>query len=265
MASRVTIALAKLAAIQKAVDSRLTENTSRNPGRGFVDHARHFPPSAVAHYFQQASDQLGVLRQELPDWFDDFQPLAVTADIKMATSENSNVPNYFSKARLERLSRDIGQVFEIRANSEPAVAERGAEVPYTVFVSHGRAKDWYEVQAHIKKDLGIKTKELAQEASAGSTIIEKLEATAALCDAAVIVMSGDDTDSEGQARVRENVMHEIGYFQGRYGRSKVVLLHEEGVHVPTNLAGIVYVPYPKAAVSAGFGVLGRELRAIYKR
>lgn len=265
MASRVVIALAKLAAIQKAVDSKLTENVSRNPGQGPVIHARHFSPNAVAHYFQQASDHIGVLRQELPDWFGDFQLLADKADVKMATSANPNAPNYFSKARLERLSRDIGQIFEIRANSEPATTERDVQVSNTVFISHGRAKDWYEVQAHIEKDLGIRTKELAQEANAGGTIIEKLEATAALCDAAVIVMSGDDTASEGQARVRENVMHEIGYFQGRYGRSKVVLLHEEGVNVPSNLAGIVYVPYPKAAVSAGFGVLGRELRAIYKR
>src|ERR1700761_5843753 len=36
-------------------------------------------------------------------------------------------------------------------------------------------------------------------------------------------------------RVRENVMHEIGFFQGSYGRTFVVLLHEEGVNVPTNL------------------------------
>jgi len=77
-------------------------------------------------------------------------------------------------------------------------------------------------------------------------------------------MTGDDMTNQDEARVRENVMHEIGYFQGRYGRNRVVLLHEESVNVPTNLAGVAYVPFPKGNVEAGFHVLQRELKAIYK-
>jgi predicted nucleotide-binding protein len=59
-------------------------------------------------------------------------------------------------------------------------------------------------------------------------------------------------------------MHEIGFFQGRYGRKAVILLHEESVNIPTNLAGLVYVPFPKGNIEAGFHVLQRELKAIYK-
>jgi hypothetical protein len=33
--------------------------------------------------------------------------------------------------------------------------------------------------------------------------------------------------------------------------------------VPTNLAGVVYVPFPKGGIDAGFHVLHRELKAIY--
>lgn len=132
-----------------------------------------------------------------------------------------------------------------------------------VFISHGRSKDWLEVQVHIEKDMKIQSLELAQEANQGRTVIEKLEAGASSCDGAVIVMSGDDLDSEGKVRVRENVMHEIGFFHGRYGRSRMILLHEESVSVPTNLAGVVYVPYPKGMIHATFGVLDRELRHMY--
>ena len=142
------------------------------------------------------------------------------------------------------------------------------ETQNRVFLSHGRSKDWYQVQAHIEKDLkhlGLQTLELAQEPSLGSTIIEKLEANAKRCDSAVIVMSGDDKDSADNLRARENVMHEIGYFQASYGRSKVILLHEDSVSVPTNLAGIVYVPYPKDSVDAAFAVMARELKAMYGR
>ena len=77
-------------------------------------------------------------------------------------------------------------------------------------------------------------------------------------------MTGDDLVDSDEARVRENVMHEIGFFQGKFGRNFVVLLHEEGVNIPTNLAGVAYVPFPKGNIEAGFYVLQRELNAIYK-
>ena len=77
-------------------------------------------------------------------------------------------------------------------------------------------------------------------------------------------MTGDDVANEDEARVRENVMHEIGFFQGRYGRNSVVLLHEEGVNIPSNLAGVAYIPFPGGSISSGFHVLQRELKALYK-
>ena len=119
------------------------------------------------------------------------------------------------------------------------------------------------VQPYIEKDLRLATLELAQEPSLGQTLIEKLVANAGRCDSAVIVMTGDDL-AENETRVRENVMHEIGYFQGRYCRRAVVLLHEDGAKVPTNLGGIAYVPFPKGNIEAVFHVLQRELTALYK-
>ena len=64
---------------------------------------------------------------------------------------------------------------------------------------------------------------MAQEPNAGRTIIEKLIDNAGRCDSAVIIMTGDDFTQEEEARVRENVMHEIGFFQGFYGRNFVIL------------------------------------------
>ena len=120
------------------------------------------------------------------------------------------------------------------------------------------------MQAFIEKDVTLPTLELAQEPNMGRTIIEKLMDNAKLCDRAVIVMTGDDIANVDESRVRENVMHEIGFFQGTYGRRAVVLLHEEGVNVPTNLSGVAYVPFPKGHIEASLHVLQRELRAIYK-
>jgi predicted nucleotide-binding protein len=59
-------------------------------------------------------------------------------------------------------------------------------------------------------------------------------------------------------------MHEIGYFQGKFGLSAVCLLHEEGTSIPSNIHGLVYIPFPKEYVSATLGTLMRELNAFYK-
>lgn len=133
-----------------------------------------------------------------------------------------------------------------------------------VFVTHGHDPAWHEVQSFIEKECQPKlpTLELAHAASLGRTIIEKLDAESQNCSFAVIVMTGDDI-AEDEVRVRENVIHEIGFFQGRYGRDRVCLVHEDGVNVPSNLSGIVYCPFPKGRVSAALIDLQRELRAAF--
>ena len=72
-------------------------------------------------------------------------------------------------------------------------------------------------------------------------------------------MTGDDTTEDGLRRARENVMHEVGYFQAKFGLANVCLLHEEGVSIPSNIHGLVYIPFPTGLVSAAFGALAREL------
>jgi len=74
-------------------------------------------------------------------------------------------------------------------------------------------------------------------------------------------MTGDDDLGVGAPRARENVMQEIGFFQGKYGFERVSLLYEEGTNIPSNIHGLVYLPFPKGYVNATFGALQRELNA----
>ncbi|KIS38419.1 TIR domain-containing protein [Stenotrophomonas maltophilia] len=243
-------AMAQLAGIRKGVQGALdTKYTT-------------FDDEIVRPYFTRTNRHLEAIRISHPSLFQDIPdvptiPIAVDVYSGQRTGE-------FHSSQLEHIVRTIDEVFEIRANSRLTMpAAPTSPEPRRVFITHGRAQEWRQIQAFIEKDTGLRTMELAQEASSGNTIIEKLERAAGECDAAVIVMTGDDASAAGEARARENVMHEIGYFHGRYGRSRVILLHEDGVSVPTNLAGIVYVPFPKGMISAVEGTLARELRAIY--
>lgn len=261
--SELAVVMAKLSGIRKALLAVMNENVSRNRSSGEVLTRSNYAPDVVEHYFAQAKGFIDVLRKLLPDLYADFQPTETAPRMAMSSpGPGLPEPMHFSRAQADRLVRDIDQIFEIRANSELAQPTQATES--RVFITHGRSNDWRAVQAFIEKDIALQTVELAQQPNAGQTIIEKLIDNATRCNSAVIVMTGDDVANESEARVRENVMHEIGFFQGRYGRSFVVLLHEEGVNIPTNLSGVAYVPFPKGAIEAGFHVLQRELKAIYK-
>jgi predicted nucleotide-binding protein len=257
--TELSAAFAKLAGILKAVERLLVETL--HPGSRPVI---GFDPQQVRHYFESAFAQLTLLRSQRPDLFADFAELDTTPAREMGRMDAAGKPqHYFGRDQLARLVRDIEQIFEIRANSElvtPAVLLSKRRV----FISHGRASDWREVQQYIEKDIELETRELAQEANQGRTILEKLNATASECDSAVIVMTGDDLDASGQIKARENVVHEIGFFQGKYGLSRICLMHEEGVNIPSNIHGLVYTPFSKGNVSAAFGLLYRELKAMYR-
>jgi predicted nucleotide-binding protein len=77
-------------------------------------------------------------------------------------------------------------------------------------------------------------------------------------------MTGDDDLDVGAPRARENVMHEIGFFQGKYGLERVCLLYEEGTNIPSNIHGLIYLPFLKGYVNATFGALQRELNAAFQ-
>jgi predicted nucleotide-binding protein len=261
--SEVAIVMAKLSGVRKALVSVTNENVSRNRSAGQVLTRTNFSPDSVQHYFAQAASHLEALQRLLPDLYGDFQAIKAEPETAMASSgPGEPATMHYSRAQTDRLVRDIDQIFEIRANSE--LGQPDQESPRRVFITHGRSNDWRLVQPFIERDVEISTMELAQEANMGRTLIEKLIDNAARCDSAVIVMTGDDVLNEDESRVRENVMHEIGFFQGRYGRNFVILLHEDGVNIPTNLSGVAYIPFPKGDIAAGFHVLQRELKAIYK-
>jgi predicted nucleotide-binding protein len=144
-------------------------------------------------------------------------------------------------------------------------------MPPAVFLTHGRSEDWRHVKAFIENDVGIclRTIELAEKPHGGAAYIgAKFEAYAAQCSCAVIVMSGDDKaydpDDTQEIRARENVIHEIGYFQACLGSERVILLKENGVNVPSNILGRGYIPYTKGHIAEVDTPLRKELILIFQ-
>lgn len=237
----VAVTFAKLAGIRKVLGDLLA-NTQ----------LRAFDYNRVGRCFSSFNELASALRLALPALYQDLPANMYEHDASFGVD----------RIELESLARDLDYIFEVRANSELSPPAR--EKPRRIFMSHGRAEYWREVQSFVEKDLQIPTLELAQEPNRGRTVLQKLEEESNRCSYAVVVMSGDDKDDDGSIRARENVMHEIGYFQGKFGLASVCLLHEEGTSVPSNIHGLVYVPFPGGLVNATFGVLGREINAAFE-
>ena len=47
-------------------------------------------------------------------------------------------------------------------------------------------------------------------------------------------------EENDKPRTRQNVVFETGYFIGKLGRNRVVILSDNGVEMPLDLGGIVY-------------------------
>ena len=76
---------------------------------------------------------------------------------------------------------------------------------------------------------------------------------------AIILLTKDDEMADGSMRSRQNVIHEIGFFQGKYGRKNVILLCEEGVELFSNISGIVYIQFDRNHFAEVFEQLRNEL------
>jgi predicted nucleotide-binding protein len=95
-------------------------------------------------------------------------------------------------------------------------------------------------------------KVLHEQANRGLTIIEKFEKHASLSGFAVVLLTADDAGAavppgetipvDGlRPRARQNVVFELGYFVGALGRSRVAVLYDETVELPSDYQGIAYI------------------------
>ncbi len=91
-----------------------------------------------------------------------------------------------------------------------------------------------------------------EQPSLGRTMIEKFE------DYSNVDLAASNGGSESY-RARQNVVFEMGYSIGKLGRNKVIALHEDGVELPSDINGVIYVNYD--GPGAWKLELAKELRA----
>lgn len=125
-----------------------------------------------------------------------------------------------------------------------------------VFIVHGHDEHLkYEV-AHFLETYGLIPVILHEQANKGQTIIQKLQDNVSEAVFAIVLYSPDDEGRKApvdekerkknsglQPRARQNVIFEHGLLIGVLGNERVCALVKGEIEKPSDLAGVVYIPY----------------------
>ena len=130
-----------------------------------------------------------------------------------------------------------------------------------VFIGHGRSHIWRELKDFLEDRLGLLVDEFNRVSSAGIPTTGRQLAMLDSAGFAFLLMTGEDEQTDGQVRARENVVHEAGLFQGRLGFERAIILLEEGCEEFSNITGLGQIRFPKGKIEAAF----EEIRQVLER
>jgi len=78
---------------------------------------------------------------------------------------------------------------------------------------------------------------------------------------AFLIMTAEDEHADKTQHARENVIHEIGLFQGRLGFNKAIVLLEDGCSEFSNIHGLNQIRFNKGNLEEKF----EEIRMVLER
>lgn len=126
-------------------------------------------------------------------------------------------------------------------NSQGTIAKTNLS---KVFIVHGHDGELKEAVARLIEKQELEPIILSEKTNEGKTIIEKIEQHSDV-GAAICLFTPDDEGKEKseeqlKGRARQNVVFEAGYFMGKLGRERIIIISEDGVELPSDMSGIVY-------------------------
>ncbi|WP_144672880.1 TIR domain-containing protein [Arthrobacter sp. U41] len=206
----------------------------------------------------------------IDEWYASYDRGAETADLTVGQSRFSlrvghaswgtvvsvTAPSNDKVARLMRffdLAEADSKLPEVAIPEPP-------RLPVVVFMGHGRSLDWRDIKDHLRDSHHYTIEAYEVGARAGHSIRDVLDSMLAASSFALLIMTGEDETSDGDARARQNVVHEAGLFQGKLGFNRAIAVVENGVEVFSNLDGVQQIRYDKGNVKSTFGEILATLR-----
>jgi predicted nucleotide-binding protein len=130
-----------------------------------------------------------------------------------------------------------------------------------IFIGHGRSWIWRDLRDLIADRMRLEWDEFNRESTAGRSTKERLEEILAQASFAFLVMTAEDEHADGTRHARENVIHEIGLFQGRLGFARAIILLEDGCTEFSNVHGLTQIRFPTGDILAR----SEEVRRVLER
>jgi predicted nucleotide-binding protein len=185
--------------------------------------------------------------------------------VKTPRAGGAEVPgiHIFIAAEITKILKSQARLLRARTQPLSTVSMKPTSVGTKIFIGHGRSASWLELQRFIEVRLRLEAVEFNSIPTAGMTIVDRLKAMLNSVCFAFLVMSTEDHvgKSKEANRARQNVIHEIGLFQGRLGFDKAIILLEDGCSPFSNIDGLVYIPFPLGNISASFEKIRGTLEA----
>jgi hypothetical protein len=129
-----------------------------------------------------------------------------------------------------------------------------------IFIGHGGSQLWRDLKDHLHDHHGYTIEAYETGSRAGHTIRDVLSQMLLKSSFGILVMTAEDKQDDGSMRARQNVIHEIGLFQGRLGFSKAIVLKEEGTEEFSNLHGVHQIRFSRGNIKETFGDILAVLR-----
>ena len=140
------------------------------------------------------------------------------------------------------------------------VAQEGQASPSAVkepkvFVVYGHDTEARDQLELMLLRMNIKPVILGNMAPDGKTIIEALIANTDVPYAVVLLTPDDEGHKAGEDakkayRARQNVVLEMGMFLAKLGRERVAILHKGNLELPSDIHGLIYIPFHKSVQEA---------------
>lgn len=125
--------------------------------------------------------------------------------------------------------------------------------PPRIFIGHGGSPAWHSLHTYLRDVMKLEVEAYETHSRAGYDIKEVLESAIHKNQFALIVMTAEDEQSDGGYRARQNVVHEVGLFQGALGFHRAIVVLENGAEEFSNIAGVNQLRFPPGNINAVYG------------
>ncbi|WP_448258375.1 TIR domain-containing protein [Microbacterium aurum] len=194
-------------------------------------------------------------------------------------AKSGEVVNFFHTGTVQTQGKRTPLLDELQAWKDGAQPELGVGEQVGIQPTPGPNKNVFVVYGHdavatdalelLLRKMGLKPIILANLPAAGDTVIEKLERylrQSGDVGYACVLLTPDDIGhvksdaSKAQARARQNVILELGMVLANLGRKRVAILYQESVEKPSDIHGLLYLPF-KDKIDEVKAKLFKELQA----